>query len=259
MERMEFQPGDLGLAALARTAGVGPYFTIGPLTSRAQWQPLSTLVSDPEVLGERVGRTRSALARSAGIPAEQVEVRVAASIMFGGLASQLVSPQFGAVVIAGVLPQLAIDHLWWRPVEAGPWPLAARPAGATVFGQLATSGQLDDAAARLSEQIAGVTGPLAASFAAVFRLSRQVLTGNVASALAGAAAVLAGAFPERGGLPAQLAGRILGMSPLRGTGNLVRPDPGQPGTFFLRRSCCLYYRIPGGRTCGDCVLTRPPR
>ncbi|HUZ53466.1 MAG TPA: (2Fe-2S)-binding protein [Streptosporangiaceae bacterium] len=248
---------DLGMAALARTAGVGPYFTIGPLTSRAEWQPLSTLVSDPVILSERAGRTRSALARSAGIPAEQVEVRVAASIMFLGLASQLVSPQLGAVVIAGVLPQLAIDDLWWRPVEAGPWPLAARPAGATAIGQLATSRQFDDAAARLSEQVAGLTAPLAASFGTVFRLSEQVLRGNVASALAGAAAVLASAFPERAGLAAQLTGRLIGLSPLRGTGNLVRPGPGQPGTCFRRRSCCLYYRIPGGRICGDCVLTHP--
>ncbi|MEC4021033.1 (2Fe-2S)-binding protein, partial [Streptomyces sp. H27-D2] len=23
---------------------------------------------------------------------------------------------------------------------------------------------------------------------------------------------------------------------------------------FVRRSCCLYYRVPGGGMCGDCVL-----
>lgn len=25
---------------------------------------------------------------------------------------------------------------------------------------------------------------------------------------------------------------------------------------FRRRSCCLYYRVPGGSTCGDCCLIR---
>jgi hypothetical protein len=27
---------------------------------------------------------------------------------------------------------------------------------------------------------------------------------------------------------------------------------------FRRRSCCLYYRIPGGGRCGDCALDRAP-
>ena len=31
------------------------------------------------------------------------------------------------------------------------------------------------------------------------------------------------------------------------------------GTGFRRRSCCLYYRVPGGGVCGDCCFLRPPR
>lgn len=252
---MDRQPADIGAAALAQASGVGPYFTIEPLTSRGQWQPLSQLVSDPAVLAERAARVRLGLARGAGIAVGQVEVRVAASIMFLGLASQLVSPQLGAAVIAGVLPRLTVGDLWWRPVDGGPWPLAARPAGVTAVGRLITRSQLDDAATALSEQIAGITAPLAASFATVFRLSAQVLRGNVASALAGAAGVLAGAVPERAGAAVRLTERVLAMSPLRGAGSLVTPGPDQTGIIFVRRSCCLYYRIPGSRTCGDCVLT----
>jgi hypothetical protein len=253
------QLADIGAAALAQVAGVGPYFTIEPLTPGPRWRPLSLLVSEPAVLADRAGRARQGLAAGGGIAVEQVEVRVAASIMFLGLASQLVSPQLGAVVIAGVLPRLAVDDLWWRPVDAGPWPLAARPAGGTAIGRPATSRQLDDAAAALSEQVAGITGPLAMSVAAAFRLSHQVLRGNVASALAGAAGVLAGAVPERAVLAAQLTERILGLGPLHGTGNLRRPGPDQPGVVFSRRSCCLYYRIPGGAVCGDCVLAQAAR
>jgi len=256
---MDAQRADLGGAALAQASSVGPYFTIQPLRSRLQWQPLSALISDPVVLAERVGGARTVLARGAGIAVDQVEVRVAASIMFLGLASQLVSPQLGAAVVAGVIPQLALDDLWWRPVGEGPWPLAARPAGGTAIGQLATSSQLDDAAIMLSEQIERVTGPLAASFGSVFRLSRHVLRGNVASALAGAAGVLARAFPQRTVVVARLTERIAGMSPLRGTGRFLQPYPDQRGIYFVRRSCCLYYRMPGGRTCGDCVLTRMAR
>src|SRR5258708_28734256 len=110
---MDRQPADLGMAALARTSSVGPYFAIQPWAAREQWRPLGMLVSDPVILAERVGHCRAILAHGAGIAVEQVEVRVAASIMFGGLTSQLVSPQLGAAVIAGVIPQLALKDLWW--------------------------------------------------------------------------------------------------------------------------------------------------
>ena len=32
-----------------------------------------------------------------------------------------------------------------------------------------------------------------------------------------------------------------------------RPDT----SFFVRRSCCLYYRLPAGGKCGDCALIDP--
>ena len=31
------------------------------------------------------------------------------------------------------------------------------------------------------------------------------------------------------------------------------------GTASAARSCCLYYRVPGGGLCGDCCFVRPPR
>jgi hypothetical protein len=48
----------------------------------------------------------SALARRARIAAGEVEERVTAPIVFGGLVSRLVSPQLGAAVLGGVLPDL---------------------------------------------------------------------------------------------------------------------------------------------------------
>jgi hypothetical protein len=47
---------------------------------------------------------------------------------------------------------------------------------------------------------------------------------------------------------AALAGAVVELPPLRGAGRFARPG------LFIRRSCCLYYRIPGGGLCGDCVL-----
>jgi hypothetical protein len=82
--------------------------------------------------------------------------------------------------------------------------------------------------------------PLLEVFRARFRLSPQVLWGNVASALGGAAGQLgARAWPA--------VGSLLTRSPLSGMAIVA-------GRSLRRRNCCLYYRIPGGGTCGDCVL-----
>ncbi|MEY7980314.1 (2Fe-2S)-binding protein, partial [Streptomyces pilosus] len=50
----------------------------------------------------------------------------------------------------------------------------------------------------------------------------------------------------------RLARELLTDPSLAGAGTLT-------GTAFRRRSCCLYYRVPGGGVCGDCCFVRPPR
>jgi hypothetical protein len=241
--------------ALAAAAAAGPYFAVEPWAGGTQWRPLSALVSEPDVLAERVDHARGVLAGQAGIAPAEVEQRAAASIVFLGLASRLVSPSLGAAVAGRVVPDLTMADLWWRPVAGGPLALAARLSSGAAVGGLASRPQLAAAARLLSEGcVQGLAGPVAAAFEAAFRLSPQVLWGNVASALAGAAGLLADAFPERAEAAGQLTAEILGQGPLRGTGALVQPDAGRPRRFLVRRSCCLFYRVPGGGTCGDCVL-----
>ena len=121
-----------GPRALAAAATAGPYFTIQPWSPGAGWQPFGDLLADPAVLPERVGQARAVMARNAGCAPADVPPRVAASVLFLGLAAQLVSPLLGAAVLAGVLPRLAVADLYWRRVPAGPWPLAARPVGGTA-------------------------------------------------------------------------------------------------------------------------------
>jgi len=243
-------------AALAAAAGAGPYFALAPWAEGAGWRPASLLVSDPAVLADRVTHARAVIAGRAGIAPAEVTERVAASIVFLGLAARLVSPSLGAAVLGGVVPYLSPDNLWWRPVDGGPVPLAAGPVTGREIGGAAAARQLDDAAALLSERcVQGLADPVAGAFQAVFRLSPLVLWGNIASALAGAAGMLARSFPGRAETAGQLTARILALGPLRGTGELVQPDASQPRRFLVRRSCCLYYRVPGGGTCGDCVLT----
>ena len=245
-------------AALAAAAAAGPYFAVQPWSAGGQWRPLSVLVTDPAVLAERVEHARGVLARSAGVAPAGLDERAVASIVFLGLASRLVSPSLGAAVVGGVVPELSMADLWWRPADSGPWPLAARLSPGTpgtAVGGLASGGQFAAAARLLSEGcVEGLAGPVAAAFETAFGLSRQVLWGNVASALAGAAGLLAEAFPSRAQAAGRLTAEILAQGRLAGTGELVQPDAALPRRFLVRRSCCLFYRVPGGGICGDCVL-----
>ena len=72
-------------------------------------------------------------------------------------ASLLVSDQavLGAAVLGGVVPYLTLDHLWWRPVDGGPVPLAAGPVTGREIGDAAAGRPLDDAAALLSGRWSG--------------------------------------------------------------------------------------------------------
>jgi hypothetical protein len=288
--------------ALGAAAAVGPYFTWEPWAPDAGWRPLTDL-TDGDVLAERVAAARAALIGMFGLAEDDVPERVIASVTFLGVASRLVSPPLGAVILGGALPVPSADQLWWRPVPGGPWPIAyssdPEPAsgspvsGADDFG--AVSGGLvsgSDAAGPGSQAampsirlmavdrserssggsgsnsggsasgsvgsgpgefvggiVEGLVAPVLRAFQARFVLSPQVLWGNVASALAGAAGMLGS---EAAG---DLVERVLALPPLAGTGTLVRPDPAGPRRFLVRHNCCLYYRIPGGGTCGDCVLT----
>ncbi|WP_083734860.1 (2Fe-2S)-binding protein [Actinomadura sp. CNU-125] len=79
----------------------------------------------------------------------------------------------------------------------------------------------------------------------VVRLADGLVWGNAASALAGSLNV-----GPRDAARAAIVRHLLALPPLDGTGEL-----GPAG--FVRRSCCLYYRVPpGGGLCGDCALVR---
>jgi FhuF 2Fe-2S C-terminal domain len=254
-------PGEVDApAALAAAAGAGPYFALEPWAAGAGWRPASLLAHDGAVLSERVTHARHVLAGRAGIATADVAERVAASIVFLGLAARLVSPSLGAAVLRGVVPSLTLDGLWWRPADGGPLPLAVSAVTGwetgSGTGRETGDAALDDAAALLSERcVQDLVGPVTDAFQAAFRLSPLVLRGNVASALAGAAGMLAGAFPDRAETAGRLTARILAREPLRGSGELVQPDPARPRRFLVRRSCCRLYRVPGAGMCGDCVLT----
>jgi hypothetical protein len=209
-------------------AGLGPFFAVGRAVGPGSWRPLRALLDEP-VLTERVRHVRTVLTQVAGV---EVEPRVAASTMSLGLFARLVSPVLGAMVLDLPLPAPSLDGAWWQPVERGPWPLVLTgPAADTPD---------------LASTLADVLAPLAEALGERYSLSRHILSGNIASAVFGAARMAGTARPELT-RRAHDVGTGLLAGPLAGTGE-VR-DGG-----FVRSSCCLYYRIPGGGFCGDCIL-----
>jgi hypothetical protein len=165
--------------ALATAASAGPYFTIEPWAEGQGWRPANLLISDPTVLADRVTYVRAAIAGRAGIAPAEVSDRVAASTVFLGLASRLVSPSLSAAALSDVVPYLTLDNLWWRPVNGGPVPPAAGPTAGREIGGAETGRQLDDAAAMLSKHcVQGMASPVAGAFQGLFRLSPLVLRGT---------------------------------------------------------------------------------
>ncbi|MEV7414479.1 (2Fe-2S)-binding protein [Streptomyces sp. NPDC089919] len=222
---------------LDRLAAVGPYFTLGygPPPAGSGLRPLTELYADR--LAEHVAE----VARRMGTD----RLRVAGSTAHLGLAARLCSVALGAAALTGRVPDLDPDRLLWR-----------QPPGAALELWLPepVSRPEEPAEALAATVLTANLGPLDAALRTGFGLSPHVLRGNAASALVGALRVL----ENRGGPLAQPPGPLVGRlladdGPLAGTAALFVHEEGL-GTAFVRRSCCLYYKIPGGGLCGDCVL-----
>jgi ferric iron reductase protein FhuF len=209
---------------------------------------LAELVRDPGVLAERVGAARVALAAGGGLGVERVPERAVASVVFLGIAARLVSPVLAATVLTDGTPLWTVEDIAWRSVDRGPWPLAVTSLRTRTGG---------DAAERVAGHVSDVVTPLLDAVRHRYRVSPKVLWGNVASAVGGAAGMLADAVPGRARAAGTLTARLLDIPPLAGTAEVVWPDSARPRPFLVRRNCCLFYRIPGGGTCADCVLTPP--
>ena len=212
------------LAAIRAATSVGAYFAVetdpgdGP-----GWIALDAagLASLTDTVGERL---------------DTDERRVAASIMFQGLAARLVSP-----VLAGLGRGIVLDL---DPATAAVQTRIGDAMGVTCpqpGGWLAPDPDVGLVADVLLEQ---QLRPLVDAVAADGPVAPSLLWGNVASALVGALTVLGA---SAGSVAARVVRDLLDHGPLAGTGEL-----GAGG--FRRRSCCLFYRTPAGGYCGDCAL-----
>ncbi|MFF4894818.1 (2Fe-2S)-binding protein [Streptomyces sp. NPDC001068] len=194
---------------------------------------------------------RDVLTFRVGLVADRLrtrEPRVAASIAQQGLAARLWSVTLGCAVRYGRLPDLdprllrwdagagAPDDLWLTEVRALPG-----GAGPDTLADAVVGGHLE---------------PLAAALRDRYGVAAGLLWGNAGSALAGAGRelerwALAGGRTEAVGRTRALVDALFAHPLLSTTG--VRTGPA-----YRRRSCCLYYRVPGGGVCGDCCFTQPP-
>ena len=235
---------------------------------------------DAPALAARVAAVRRHLAAAGGRPPASVELRVAASVAHLGLAARLLSPELAAAVLHGRLLTHRLAAVRWQPALGAPAPLALpEPAAAGQDGPAPSRGAAEagacgpvgkDTPADRRHPAPTPQGPadaLADGFAlrlgagplaelalahAPFGVSPHILLGNTASALNGAAAMIAAARPDLAATAAAFAADMLAREPLRAQAD-------RAGGVFRRRSCCLIYRAAPdrrGALCGDCALRR---
>lgn len=193
------------------------------------------------------GSDRSAaLASRAGRRADQVELKVAASITQLGLAARLIAPPLGAAASRYRL-DMPLDGLWWQDELGGPAPLSipSPPDPSPGPNSRATRGR--DAPYRLLDE---VIEPITAATSRLVPVSGRVLWGNVASAVNSAATQVTMRQPDlaRGAQAAALS--LFGHPRLS-------DERHPPGPAFRRASCCLPYKLTPGHprpVCGDCIL-----
>ncbi|MGW7257412.1 IucA/IucC family C-terminal-domain containing protein [Streptomyces sp. NPDC054834] len=224
-----------------------------PGTGAAPPGPLPTLAQTYAGTASHV--RRSALTTRVETVARRLrasEPRVSASIAHQGLAARLWSAALGCAALYGRLPDLdpalllwdfaatAPDDLWLTDVR--PLPSDPYPADADALADAVLHGHLE---------------PLGDALGARYGVATGLLWGNAGSALAGAARQLDRWARTNG--RTDVADRARTLTAALFTHPLLSTTGTLDGTAFRRRSCCLYYRVPGGGVCGDCCFPRPPR
>jgi hypothetical protein len=235
MDQSAARPADPDLVrrALAGAARAGPYFALSIGDDGQRWRPAAALYADG----------LAGLVESTGAQLGVTEARVAASTVQLGYAARLWSPVLGCALQEGIVPDLTE----LRTGETTPMRLnLLEPRGWQPGGEQ----ELTALAYRMV--VTCHLEPLGAGLPV--KVAAGLLHGNAAAAMTGALRVLACTRPDLGRPARALAEQLLDTGLLRGTGELTGP-----GLEFLRRSCCLFYRVPDGGLCSDCPLPEPPR
>jgi FhuF 2Fe-2S C-terminal domain len=217
-------------AELAEIASYGGFFALIVDGDATGWHPVGRSYTDgcADLIDATVRRYRTN------------DLRIGASLVHLGHAARLWSPVLACAIGHGVVPYLQdLQRADGRAQLRLP-----QPVGESITSPTA------EALYRIV--VTEHMRPLAAGLSV--RLAPALLAGNIASALVGAAQALLSARPDLRSAIVQTTRLLLDTGVLAGSGALSGPQ-----LAFRRRSCCLFYRVPGGSLCGDCGLHRTRR
>jgi hypothetical protein len=214
-------------AELSAVSSYGGFFALTVGGDTAGWHPVGQSYADgcADLIEATIGRHHT------------TESRIGASLVHLGHAARLWSPVLACVLGHGVLPNLtdlqrADEGAALRLPEPVGEPVAPSPESLYRVVVLEHMEPLE----------AGLR----------VKLAPALLSGNIASALVGAAHALLSARPDLRRPIVDITGSLLGTGRLAGTGTITGPEV--QDLHFKRRSCCLFYRLPHGGKCGDCPL-----
>ena len=215
---------------LAEISSYNGFFTLTVGGDPAGWHPVKQSYADgsADLIEATARRYHTA------------DLRIGASLVHLGHASRLWSPVLACAIGHGVLPDLedlqrADDGAQLRLPQPVGEPITS-PAPEVLYRIVVTDHMR----------------PLAAGLPV--KLAPALLAGNIASALVGAAQALLSARPDLRSAIVQAIRSQLDTPMMTGSGVLSGPQ-----LAYRRRSCCLFYRLPGGSLCGDCGLHRTRR
>lgn len=216
----------------AELAALGPYFALhSDDGSRAGWRPVTGVIAD----GAELAQIIDGIAAQLGAAPQWI----AASVFYQGWAARLTSIYAGSIVLGGAIPDLAATSLrYWQP-PSGPVELLAVPLTAV------------DTGAGWRRLLGGHLDPLADAVRRRVRIGRQLLLGNLASALAGSIVMLANAgYGQLEDLISQAWAQPAELT------RYGRWHTATDGLRYVRTTCCGYDQLPRASRCGDCSLSR---
>jgi ferric iron reductase protein FhuF len=211
------------LATLRQARGIAPFFVLDVGRPDGTWLPGDALLDQSGALPDTLA--------TIGARYRTTEKRVAASLFFLSYTARLLCPTVAAHVLDGAIPDIRPSNLWWRyEPELGLQVRLAEPLeGPGIVESMA---------------------PVVDAIRNVVPVACGLLWGNAASSMAGALRTISRTGTASAEECLVTAAKLFAEPPLEGSGEFT----GQ--VAFRRRSCCLYYRLDGGGTCGDCPL--PP-
>ncbi|ORA25230.1 (2Fe-2S)-binding protein [Mycobacterium angelicum] len=211
-------------AELSEIASYGGFFALVVGGDAAGWHPVRQSYRNgfADLIDATAERYRT------------TERRIGASLVHLGHAARLWSPVLACVLGHGVIPDLTD----LQRADDGAQLRLPEPVGKLVspsselLHRVVIHDHMDALAAGLH-----------------VKLAPGLLSGNIASALVGTARMLLAARPDLRKQIVETTSSLLSTRTLAGTGVLSGSN-----LDYTRRSCCLFYRIPGAATCGDCPL-----